>query len=110
MVNDFINIEKDPKDKNEISLKKNAIYKEKLFNELKKNNSLTQKKTILDAENFMNINNHGNLNEKFLRQMIKMKKLEFKIFQNIFNLFYYEYDILKYKELFFFNSLNNFSL
>ena len=86
------------RDKNEISLKKNAIYKEKLFNELKKNNSLTQKKTILDAENFMNINNHGNLNEKFLRQMIKMKKLEFKIFQNIFNLFYYEYDILKYKE------------
>jgi len=30
--------------------------------------------------------------------MIKMKKLEFKIFQNIFNIFYYEYDILKFKE------------
>ena len=86
------------RDKNINSYNKNVIYKEKLFTELKKNNSLTQKKAILEAENFMNINNHGTLNEKFLRPMIKMKKLEFKIFQNIFNLFYYEYDILKFKE------------
>ena len=84
--------------KNISAYDKNVIYKEKLFTELKKNNALTQKKTILEAENFMNINNHGSLNEKFLRPMIKMKKLEFKIFQNIFNLFYYEYDILKFKE------------
>ena len=86
------------RDKNISSFNKNFIYKEKLFNELKKNNSLTQKKTNLEADNFLNINNHGSLNEKFLRPMIKMKKLEFKIFQNIFNLFYYEYDILKFKE------------
>lgn len=33
-----------------------------------------------------------------MRGIIKLKKAEFKIFQNIFNLFYYEYDILKYKE------------
>ena len=78
--------------------KKNNIYKEKLFTELKKNNILTQKKTIAEVENFININNHSNLNEKFLRGIIKLKKAEFKIFQNIFNLFYYEYDILKYKE------------
>ena len=78
--------------------KKNNIYKEKLFTELKKNNILTQKKTIAEVENFININNHSNLNEKFLRGIIKLKKAEFKIFQNIFNLFYYEYDILKWKE------------
>ena len=77
---------------------KNNIYKEKLFTELKKNNILTQKKTIAEVENFININNHSNLNEKFLRGIIKLKKAEFKIFQNIFNLFYYEYDILKFKE------------
>ena len=86
------------RDKNFSAYNKNVIYKEKLFTELKKNNALTQKKTFLEAENFMNINNHGTLNEKFLRPMIKMKKLEFKIFQNIFNIFYYEYDILKFKE------------
>ena len=86
------------REKNFSAYNKNVIYKEKLFTELKKNNSLTQKKTILEAENFMNINNHGTLNEKFLRPLIKMKKLEFKIFQNIFNIFYYEYDILKFKE------------
>ena len=86
------------RDKNISSFNKNVIYKEKLFNEFKKNNSLTEKKTNLESENFLNINNHGCLNEKFLRPMIKMKKLEFKIFQNIFNLFYYEYDILKFKE------------
>ena len=86
------------RDKNLSAYNKNVIYKEKLFTELKKNNALTQKKTFLEAENFMNINNHGTLNEKFLRPMIKMKKLEFKIFQNIFNIFYYEYDILKFKE------------
>ena len=44
------------------------------------------------------MNNHGTLNEKFLRSLIKLKKSEFKIYQNIFNLFYYEYDILKFKE------------
>ena len=65
-------------DKNLSAYNKNVIYKEKLFTELKKNNALTQKKTFLEAENFMNINNHGTLNEKFLRPMIKMKKLEFK--------------------------------
>ena len=86
------------RDKNDISFQKNLIFKEKLFNELKKNNALTQKKTVAEVENFMNINNHGSLNEKFLRPLIKLKKLEFKIFQNIFNVFYYEYDILKFKE------------
>ena len=78
--------------------KKSFIYKEKLFTELKKNNVLTQKKTNAEIENFINVNNHGALNEKFLRAMIKLKKSEFKIYQNIFNLFYYEYDILKFKE------------
>ena len=77
---------------------KNIIYKEKLFTELKKNNILTQKKTLAEVENFTNLNNHGALNEKFLRAIIKLKKSEFKIYQNIFNLFYYEYDILKFKE------------
>ena len=59
--------------------KKSNIYKEKLFNELKKNNILTQKKTTAEIENFINVNNHGSLNEKFLRSMIKVKKSEFKI-------------------------------
>ena len=77
---------------------KSKIYKEKLFTELTKNNVLTQKKTLSEIENFINVNNHGALNEKFLRAMIKIKKSEFKIYQNIFNLFYYEYDILKFKE------------
>ena len=77
---------------------KNIIYKEQLFSELKKNNVLTQKKTLAEIENFLNVNNHGTLNEKFLRAMIKLKKAEFKIYQNIFNSFYYEYDILKFKE------------
>ena len=86
-------------DKKNINLNnKSIIYKEKLFSELKKNNVLTQKKTIAEIENFLNVNNHGALNEKFLRAMIKLKKSEFKIYQNIFNCFYYEYDILKFKE------------
>jgi len=78
--------------------KKSIIYKEKLFTELQKNNVLTQKKTTAEIENFNNVNNHGALNEKFLRAIIKLKKSEFKIYQNIFNSFYYEYDILKFKE------------
>ena len=78
--------------------KKYNIYKEKLFNELKKNNLLTQKKALAEIKNFINVNIHGNLNEKFLHQMLKVKKSEFKIYQNILNFFYYEYDILKYKE------------
>ena len=84
--------------KNLSSSQKYNIYKEKLFNELKKNNILTQKKTVVEIKNFLNVNNHSALNEKFLREMIKVKKSEFKIYQNIFNLFYYEYDILKWKE------------
>ena len=84
--------------KNIILNKKSIIYKEKLFTELKKNNVLTQKKTLAEIKNFLNVNYHGVLNEKFLRAMIKLKKSEFKIYQNIFNLFYYEYDILNFKE------------
>ena len=84
--------------KNENFVKKYSIYKEKLFNELKKNNLLTQKKTVVEIKNFVNVDNHGILNDKFLREMIKVKKSEFKIYQNIFNMFYYEYDILKWKE------------
>ena len=78
--------------------KKSNVYKEKLFTELKKNNILTQKKTSTELENFINVNINEGLNEKFLRAIIKVKKSEFKIYQNIFNLFYYEYDILKWKE------------
>jgi hypothetical protein len=78
--------------------KKSNVYKEKLFTELKKNNILTQKKTSTEIENFINVNINEGLNEKFLRAIIKVKKSEFKIYQNIFNLFYYEYDILKWKE------------
>ena len=55
-------------------------------------------KTLAEIKNFLNVNYHGVLNEKFLRAMIKLKKSEFKIYQNIFNLFYYEYDILNFKE------------
>ena len=83
--------------RNEIK-NKSIIYKEKLFGELKKNNVLTQKKAKSEIETFLHINNYGNLNENFLRTMIKIKKSEFKIYQNIFNFFYYEYDIMKFKE------------
>jgi len=68
--------------------KKSNIYKEKLFNELKKNNILTQKKTTAEIENFINVNNHGSLNEKFLRSMIKVKKSEFKISIKIFLIYF----------------------
>ena len=77
--------------------KKCNIYREKLSNELKKNNILIEKKKGLN-NNIINENNNSSLNEKFIRQIIKLKKSEFKIYQNIFNLFYYDYDILKWKE------------
>ena len=85
------------KKKNEL-INKSTIYKEKLFGELKKNNVLTQKKAKAEIINFLHINKHGNLNENFLRIMIKAKRSEFKIYQNIFNLSYFEYDIMKLKE------------
>ena len=78
--------------------KKSLIYKEKLFNELKKNNRLTQNKTVSEIENFVNIQNHGEIIEKYIRPMLKIKKSEFKVYQNIFNFYYYEYDIMKFKE------------
>ena len=78
--------------------KKCNIFREKLFNELKKKNILEQKQSNGDIQHFMNENNHSTLNEKFIRQMLKLKKSEFKIYQNIFNSFYYDYDILKWKE------------
>ena len=77
--------------------KKSIIYKEKLFNELKKNNHLTQNKTVSEIEN-INIKNKGEINEKYVRSILKIKKSEFKTYQNIFNFFYYEYDIMKFKE------------
>ena len=84
--------------KNKNCINRCLMYKEKLYNEKKVKNILVQKKFNAEFKNFMNLDNYGILNEKFLREIIKQKKSEFKIYQNIFNFFYYEYDILKYKE------------
>jgi hypothetical protein len=84
--------------KNKNCINRCLMYKEKLCNEKKVKNILVQKKFNAEFKNFMNLDNYGILNEKFLREIIKQKKSEFKIYQNIFNFFYYEYDILKYKE------------
>ncbi len=80
------------------NLNKNLILNKERLNYLfKQKNRLNQLNLNLNSIKIkVNINFHCNKN--IYRNEFQIHKKEFKIFQNIFNSYYFEYDILKYKE------------
>ena len=72
--------------------------REKFFYEIKKLDKIVQKDKLFEIKKYIHVNSNSYLNEKLISPLLKIKKAESKIFQNIFNIYYYEYDILKFKE------------
>ena len=90
-----INIIKENFEKNK---KKLGIKKEKFNHQLKKNNRLTQKIISVESKIILHATINCTLNEKIILPIMKIKKLESNIYQNIFGLSCYDYDIMRFKE------------
>ena len=78
---------------------KNLKFNQDLFlYSLKKSNKLEEKKSTLLIHNYIYNNIKNSINEKIKFPLMKIKKSEFKIYKNIFNLSYFDYDIIKYRD------------
>ena len=86
------------KENNEQNNQKLVIKKEKFNHQLKKNNRLTQKIISVESKIILHATINCTLNEQMILPLIKIKKLESNIYQNIFGLSCYDYDIIKHKE------------
>lgn len=74
--------------------KTNELYR----TELKKKYKLMEEKEKLNKDKFIKVTVKKNSNENLTSQLISTRKNELKIYQHIFNKFYFEYDILKFSE------------
>ena len=85
-----------------IKVKKNnnkvKFHQDLFLTSLKKSNKLEEKKSTLLIHNYILNNIKNSLNEKIKFPLMKIKKSEFKIYQKIFNLSYFDYDIIKYRD------------
>ena len=86
------------KENSENNKKKLIIKKEKFNHQLKKNNRLTQKIISVESKIILHATINCYLNEKVILPVMKIKRMESNIYQNIFGLSCYDYDIIKYKE------------
>ena len=78
--------------------KKLLIFKEFLSTELKKNNIIINKSNLNQLIYNISTNINGPLNEKILYLFPKIKKLESSIYQNLFDVFYTDEEVIKFKE------------
>ena len=75
-----------------------AYYQDLFLSTLKKSNRLEEQKSTSLINNFILANIKNKMNEKIKYRILNTKKLEFKIYQKIFNVSYYDYDIYLYRE------------
>ena len=73
------------------------IKKEKFNHQLKKNNRLTQKIISVESKIILHATINCSLNEQCILPLIKIKKAESNIYQNIFGLTCCDYDIKRFK-------------
>ena len=79
-------------------LKKELILNHENLNQVKKQYNAINKLIINLNSSKIKVNLNLQCNLNIYRNQNQIRKKELKIFQNIFNLHYFEYDILKYKE------------
>ena len=79
-------------------LKKELILNHENLNQVKKQYKAINKLIINLNSSKIKVNLNLQCNLNIYRNQNQIRKKELKIFQNIFNLHYFEYDILKYKE------------
>ena len=90
-----INIVKENLYKNKQKL---LIKKEKFNHQLKKNNKLTQNIISIESKIILHANINCTLNEQIILPLIKINKIESTIYQNLFGLKFYDYDIIRFRE------------
>ena len=78
--------------------KKLLIFKELFSSELKKSNKITNISNLNQLKYNISININGPLNEKILYLFPKIKKLESNIYQSLFDIYFNEEEIIKFKE------------
>ena len=78
--------------------KKLLIFKELFSTELKKNNKITNKSNLNQLIYNISTNINGPLNEKILYLIPKIKKVESSIYQCLFDVYFTDDDVIKYKE------------
>ena len=89
-----INVVKKNVNKNKQKL---IIKKEKFNHQLKKNNRLTQKIISVESKIILHATINCSLNEQIILPLMKIKKTESNIYQNIFGLTCCDYDIKRFK-------------
>jgi hypothetical protein len=78
--------------------KKLLIFKELFSTELKKNNKITNKSNLNQLIYNISTNINGPLNEKILYLIPKIKKVESSIYQCLFDVYFTDEDVIKFKE------------
>ena len=78
--------------------KKLLIIKELFSNELKKSNLITNQSNLNQFEYNLSTNINGPLNEKILYLFPKIKKIESIIYQCLFDIYYTDEEIIKFKQ------------
>jgi hypothetical protein len=86
------------KSKIEKNIRNLSCSQDLFLSTLKKSNRLEEKKSTSLINNFILANIKNKMNEKIKNRILNTKKLEFKLYQKIFNVSYHDYDIYLYRE------------
>ena len=86
--------------------KKLIIYKDNYNNEIKKEEKMKEMNDKYLFNSFINANIKLSLNEKIIEKLTYIKSLESKLYQDIFDFTYDDYEIIRIKEIERVNKLN----
>ena len=78
--------------------KKLLIYKELFSTELKKSNLITNQSNLIHFNYNLSTNINGPLNEKILYLFPKIKKIESIIYQCLFDIYYTDEEVIRFKQ------------
>ena len=78
--------------------KKLIIFKELLSNQFKKNNNIVINYNLIQFINYITTSINQQINEKILYLFPKIKKLESTLYQFLFDTYYTEDEVIKFKE------------
>ena len=84
--------------KNVENKKKSIIFKELFSNQIKKNNKLINKSNLTQFINYISTTINQQINEKILYLFPKIKKHESTIYQFLFDTYYTEDEVIKFRE------------
>ena len=94
----FLNIKLNRISKKNIEIKKKLfIIKELISNEIKKSDKIKNEMNI-NQLNYLSMNINNKMNEKLIYILPKVKNIESKFYQYLFDIFYSDEEVIKFKE------------